>query len=204
MLTEKHFKYFTKCASFYQRKLGLSDWSVAYHFETEEELKDEDCNNTTYLAYTNWNSKSRAASITLSSDWKGVKVTGTLIRTVAYHEMLELLMVEIYELLDPTYSDAVSCSAVHKIIRALENAKFGPNTREAFMPEEKVLDKNAAEEPEKDNEFYLANPDIFIEDTNKAIQSIMAAVEDKSAMSVEEANILRAQAEFDKQTGGGI
>ena len=92
--TKKHFKLFKEIAEFWVERLGLKDYDIDY-----EHVKFSDNS----LADCSWNIVERWAKIRLSTKWGETKPTKHEICATAIHEVLELLMAEIFTIAQQRY-----------------------------------------------------------------------------------------------------
>ena len=110
-ITKKQFKYFQDCCEFYIDMLGLKDWEMYYELKSTEGA----------LAACAANTGDRIACITLSTPWEDQEPTDEELKEAACHEILELLMWELYMLARTRFiNDDQLEGARHAIVRRLE------------------------------------------------------------------------------------
>jgi len=87
--------------------------------------KEWDDDEDQVLAWVQSDPESGAATVCLNTDWpKHVPRTAKALESTAMHEMAEVLLCQVRELLLPYYSDKLINTHIHKVIRPLENLLF--------------------------------------------------------------------------------
>jgi len=112
--TKKHFELFKKEGRKWLREFGLLDWETFFDHE------DIDAR-----AEFNANVEYRTVVFTLSAHWKNVRISSWLIKKAAFHEVAELLLVDIRILAESRTMDSQDLNGkIHSVIRTLENVIF--------------------------------------------------------------------------------
>jgi hypothetical protein len=112
-LDKREVDWYTKEVKARIKQLGLFDWETVVLLH-----KDKDTGN---LASCSADTSARLAILALSKEWKGIKPTKSQVKLAATHEVLELLLWELCEVLrDPRKTDEEIHSARHGVIRRLE------------------------------------------------------------------------------------
>lgn len=111
--TKNDYEEFKGHAEKWRLKLGLTNWAVYYKHEKINE------------AYANisWSSRDQIATIKLSTGWDTSwrSKDSVQLERCALHEVLHLLMIQLYEHADSRYTTAYALEqAEHSIIRQLE------------------------------------------------------------------------------------
>ena len=114
--TKEDFGKFKMFALDWQRRLGLTSWSLYF------DRKKEDMRDTYACCY--WDMGSQLATIVLTTDWDDLrpKNDGELER-VALHEVLHVGLAELVSQAEARYTTQAAIDmAEHSIIRRLENS----------------------------------------------------------------------------------
>ena len=113
--TNKDFKLFMDSCDRWVDYFGLLDWEVDYF---HEELPGP-------LAITSAQYKTKAASITMNTEWEDQYKTDAQIKRCAFHEVCELLLMEFNILARSRYLDEEDIAhAIHTIIQRLTNTVY--------------------------------------------------------------------------------
>jgi len=113
--TAKHFELFkTECRK-WQSEFGLMSYEVSFEKVTDLEVR------ATCIA----NPVNQMVTIGVGARWE-TKQTNMGIKKSAFHEMLELFLWDIREMLGDIYNDDIVNRKIHQIIRTLENVFFKP------------------------------------------------------------------------------
>lgn len=114
--TKADFKYFVARCGYWQKELGLMDWSI--HI-THEALEDK-------YANTIYGDESGVATIQLGLDWGEPPVTQEQLNRTALHECCHLLFSNLSTEAKARYASEYDIDrAEHHIIRVLENLITG-------------------------------------------------------------------------------
>lgn len=117
-LTGKDFELFKKEAQYWIDAFGLKDWRIYYAFERIEDA----------YATCSYHWHGKIATLTLDK-WPSETRTDEEIRRSAFHEVCELLLVEMRqfaldEVIPHEERKGLTDSAAHGVIRRLENSVF--------------------------------------------------------------------------------
>lgn len=108
----KEFEYFKKRVKYWQKFFGLYDWEISVHLDEEDDDND--------LAYTTFVVDNKRADIFLCADWDTVEMTDYELDKTAFHETVEILLLEVRYLAGKrTYSYDDMDRAIHSVIRTL-------------------------------------------------------------------------------------
>lgn len=112
-LTEEMFDFYCDRVDYWIKIFNQQNWSISYSFEEDDEG---------YLAWVSFNTGGRAATFGLGKIWKFTEPTREEIDKSAYHEVLELLLSDLYSLVrSRNYLEHEIDMAGHNVIRILEN-----------------------------------------------------------------------------------
>ena len=119
-LENKHFDKFKEYFDFWVAEFGLNGWEVAYFFRKTED-GDEDAR-----ASVHWDPDSRIVVCCLNKEWVGSEPTNKNLARCAYHEVVELLLGRLNELLryKAAIADSTITEEIHRLIRIFENVHF--------------------------------------------------------------------------------
>jgi len=117
ILERHHFAYWVGCCKALIKVIEISDWDVSYHFFESDDATPR----ASMVVHCPCN---RVASLQLYDRWDKVPSEHALWRT-AFHEVMELLMVDINMMahnreFDPSAYDR----EIHRVIRIMEDAWF--------------------------------------------------------------------------------
>ena len=118
-LTKEHFEKFKKFFGHWIDVFGLKDWEIAYFFKKTE---DEDLDDA--RASVQFDNGARIVVCCLSKNWFGSEPTDHNLARCAYHEVLELLLGKLNEMLRSKCTDNDITEEIHRIIRIFENVHF--------------------------------------------------------------------------------
>ena len=110
-VTDAHLKKYEKYAESYIAKLGLFDWERYYRKETHNGA----------MASCGADLEGRLAILMVADQWDGIPVTDKELKNAAKHEVFELLLWELCNVLrKPGVTDEEVHSVRHAVIRRLE------------------------------------------------------------------------------------
>ena len=117
-LTQKQIKYFTSEVTRWAEFWGINDWQVLIDCEGEGDAAYATCFGDI---------PSRLSVISLSPEWD-IEPTDERLSRNAFHEVCELLLMEMSTLADQRYTTEEALEgARHKIVRVLENVVWKAN-----------------------------------------------------------------------------
>ena len=120
--TKSHYQYFCKQVNHWIRVFGLLEWRI--FFEYSEEYSGD------ILAECSWDYEAKTALFRFYSDWTQATLDNDHIDEIAFHEVCELLLNRVNDLLTPYYSDRVSTAELHHIIHILSNVILPQNKKD--------------------------------------------------------------------------
>ena len=106
--TRKHFEIFKKECEYWIDKFGLKDWDIAFEHKSGDNL-----------ASARWDIHARWCIIKLATDWEHIKPTDYELKSTAYHEVVELLLADMYTMAGWRYLRERIVRAVKKGISAI-------------------------------------------------------------------------------------
>jgi len=86
--TKADFKYFKECCEYWMTELGIKDWHIDY----------DHCDLPDSFAEVTYTYSRRAATLCLSKDWTGRKVTRVSLDETACHEITHLAIAPLHVL----------------------------------------------------------------------------------------------------------
>lgn len=111
-LTKEDFENFKGFVVQWMNFFGLHNWEVGFSFKEDPET----------FAYIEYNILDRTIMVCLSSDWGSVSVTDVKLDKTAFHEVCEILFVELRHLAGERFiSPDEITKEIHSVIRTLEN-----------------------------------------------------------------------------------
>lgn len=122
LTTKRHFELFKKEAELWLRRFGLTDWSIEFRWQDEEEKGQS-------RAWCRYNSYQKLGTISLTRDWSGDQVTDQKVKVCAIHEVSHLLF-DPLELIAElrTFDKDDLARETHRLIRRFENLFYGPES----------------------------------------------------------------------------
>lgn len=120
--TKSHYQYFCKRVHYWLKIFGLLEWRVS--FEYLEEYGGD------ILAECSWDYEDKTAMFNFYADWSQVVLDDEHIDEIAFHEVGELLLNRINDLLTPQYSNKLITAEIHQIIHTLANVVLPQNKKD--------------------------------------------------------------------------
>lgn len=117
VLNQVHYQKFVRYCRKWIAKLGALDWQ--WYFEFEREKKDSLASFSVY-------EDGKAATITLSGQWEGVRPSERELEISAFHEIYEVTLHRLREMSEggPSLEKDVE-REIHAVVRRMENVLFG-------------------------------------------------------------------------------
>jgi hypothetical protein len=133
--SEKDFELFHNEVAYWVRYYGLSEWYVTTNWE------DLSAEGIHVRAMIIWNVPGRYASISLNTDWESDNVTDYNVRLAAFHEVTELMLCEVTDLVNDMHPEDRVQASLHTIVRRLENTLFRSVYEDRMLEKQKTKKK---------------------------------------------------------------
>jgi len=115
--TAKNFKVFARHIKKWQKKMGLTGWSIFVSHKDDDKDAEEDC------AWVQSDYQTMVASITLAVTWP-IAPTDKLLDLTAFHECRHLVTAPLMMLI-PEPLQEIACQEEHRLIISEERLLFG-------------------------------------------------------------------------------